>query len=636
MAEGLRFRQTLSHMTTLHRLGVLVPFVGSGMSLPTCTGWIKFLTKLAESAGVDIFVAIDRARLPQEAITVLRRAAAGAGFELPAWLEKEPPNIDSQVLYRLADSSVSALRSLAHQDRVTKYRAALQGWEAGARAEVTEQTESLALRYWPLVLTTNYDDLYWSAAARRHGIRPEVLGRSRDDCHRVLRSLDENTPPILWAVQGFLGGQVEETENVIADGSRQRELANQIVVGHQQYQRAINAEPHFRRAFAEVFRRRSLLFLGSGLLEDYLVNLLSETMHHLGPGPYPHFALLRGAERERYDPVFLQTRLGVVPVFYDDHGDVAKFLREFAEFNRGNWQASNTASDASAVVSLDPDELSFKLVAVNDAPSPAEFKVRIHKSALPLADGLGAEECVLVSAGRWQNVPLEGDQAKEQLKELRESGQAGRKDARWLPLEQSHSYAFRYGQTSLFCVAARRKDLKGKRHDQRDLAIIPEAVCTALKMIAAAGFAEVRVGAVAAGKEKSPWHPIHPFAQTLRGIRQFIVQEQVGDLRRINIHVVDPRVWYPTVAGKVPVEELLSSEVATHRVELSDKEGNVESMTLTLKESPTLAELLARCNLKREQWRVDIFPPLTEEHGSVEPSGDIVISPTMVVRLEPA
>ena len=54
MAEGLRFRQTLSHMTTLHRLGVLVPFVGSGMSLPTCTGWVKFLTKLAESAGVDM------------------------------------------------------------------------------------------------------------------------------------------------------------------------------------------------------------------------------------------------------------------------------------------------------------------------------------------------------------------------------------------------------------------------------------------------------------------------------------------------------------------------------------------------------------------------------------------------------
>ena len=45
---------------------------------------------------------------------------------------------------------------------------------------------------------------------------------------------------------------------------RAHELAGQVVAGHQQYQNAINAHAHFRRAFAEVFRRRSLLFLGSG------------------------------------------------------------------------------------------------------------------------------------------------------------------------------------------------------------------------------------------------------------------------------------------------------------------------------------------------------------------------------------
>ena len=119
-----------------------------------------------------------------------------------------------------------------------------------------------------------------------------MLGRRLEDCYQVLRSLDEPSPPILWVLQGFLGGQTSQSDKIISDGKRRRELTNQLVVGHQQYQRVINAEEHFRRAFAEVFRRRSLLFLGSGLLEDYLVNLFGEIIHYHGPGPHPHFALL--------------------------------------------------------------------------------------------------------------------------------------------------------------------------------------------------------------------------------------------------------------------------------------------------------------------------------------------------------
>jgi SIR2-like domain len=178
------------------------------------------------------------------------------------------------------------------------------------------------------VLATNYDDFYWSATAST--ARPNVYGRGLEDCHRVLRSLDEATPPILWTLQGFLGGQAEKHEAIIKDTIRRRELVNQLVVGHQQYQRAINSENHFRRAFAEVFRRRSLLFLGSGLLEDYLVNLFSEIIHHHGPGPYPHFALINVKERERFDSSFLQTRLGIVPVFYKDHNDIPNYLNELS------------------------------------------------------------------------------------------------------------------------------------------------------------------------------------------------------------------------------------------------------------------------------------------------------------------
>ena len=70
-------------------------------------------------------------------------------------------------------------------------------------------------------------------------------------------------------------------------------LAEQIVVGHQQYQLVMHREGAFRRAFSEVLRRRSLLFIGSGLQEDYLLNLFGEVQIMHGPGSLPHYALMR-------------------------------------------------------------------------------------------------------------------------------------------------------------------------------------------------------------------------------------------------------------------------------------------------------------------------------------------------------
>ena len=45
-------------------------------------------------------------------------------------------------------------------------------------------------------------------------------------------------------------------------------------MGHDEYRRVTYRDIHFRRAFAEVFRHRSLLFLGSGIRETYLQELL--------------------------------------------------------------------------------------------------------------------------------------------------------------------------------------------------------------------------------------------------------------------------------------------------------------------------------------------------------------------------
>jgi hypothetical protein len=594
--SDLGFEDVLPHVVTFYRKGVLSPFIGSGMSLPTCTTWIALLRKLAEETGVPV------------------PPALSSGQTVP-----------STTLYRLADLTVSALRPLRYDERAVKYQNALCNWSPGERPVPPPQTSALARLSWPLVLTTNYDDLFWCATPP--GSRPEIVGRQLEDCHRVLRSLDESSPPVLWALQGFLGGQAQAPENILPDPRRRLDLANQIVVGHQQYQRAVNAEAHFRRAFAEVFRRRSLLFLGSGLLEDYLVNLFGEIIHHHGPGPYPHFALLNKNERERFDPWFLQTRLGIVPVFYSSHTELPGYLESLAALAK-----VRTSRSQPGPVTAELQQLSFDLsmAAVGGAP----LRIEICNSTVALPDPAGGE-CSVVSVGRdADNTPLEGRQAGGHLEAARKAGivpEDGAVD--WVPLDEVPSYCYRYGTTPVFGVAARRRDLPGAEHDRRHLGIIPDAIYTILNQIDALGFKTVRMGPIASGK-LAPWHPVHPFAQVLRGIRRFAVEREGRNLNRISLCLVDPKVWLPVLANKIPLLELISSDLATHRVDVRDSDGGIESFSVTLRESPSLGALLRFCNIDRRKWKVAILPSPTGEDRQ-EPEDDTVIVPTMTVSLVP-
>lgn len=591
----LEFDEVLPHIVTFYRKGLLAPFIGSGMSRPTCTSWTAMLSKLAEETG-------------------LPHASFGRDEIVP-----------STTLYRLADLIVSALRPLLQEERAAKYRNALRAWDSTEKATVPLQTLALARLFWPLVLTTNYDDLFWSATEGR--ARPDIVGRKLEDCHRLLRSLDDSSPPILWALQGFLGGQREDPAGIIRDARHRLGLANQIVLGHQQYQRTINAEAHFRRAFAEVFRRRSLLFLGSGLLEDYLVNLFGEIIHHHGPGPYPHFALLSKAERERFDPWFLQTRLGIVPVFYAGHGELPAYLDHLAAAVEARTRGSRPRAATAEL-----NQFGFDLFR-GQTGDEAPFRIEISNAPLPIPDPTDGE-CSVVSVGRWKNEPLEGGQVRDHLAVAREKGLISDSERiDWIPLDEAPSYIFRYGSTSVFAVAARRRDLSGREHDRRDLGIIPEAINILLTKIDALGFKTVYMGAIASGR-RAPWHPIHPFAQVLRGIRRFAAQRKERNLDRVCLSIVNPAVWYPILANKIPVLELISSDLVTHRVEVSDSDGGLECFSVTLRESPLLGELLMFCRMDRKRWRVTILPPATDE-DTWEPQDDTVIVPTMTVALIP-
>jgi SIR2-like domain len=490
---------------------------------------------------------------------------------------------------------------------------------------IPEATRALARLDWPLVLSTNYDDLFWTAAQNLNKqTRTSVLGRSLEDVHRVLRSLDETTSPILWALQGFLGGQTQKPEVIEPNQKHRQALARQIVVGHQQYQHAINADSHFRRAFAEVFRRRSLLFVGSGVLENYFENLFGEIVHHYGIGPYPHFALLNMEDRVRYDPTFLQTRLGIVPVFIDiQANELPILLTCLADRIR-----PAVTANAYRAVEIKPDVFGYSIGANSSTP----LKFTISNTPLPTKD-LPSNECLIVSVGRYgENRAVGGGQAISVLTSIMGEPLPKNYNDNWVALDEPPSFVYQYLQMCVYAVAARDQD--PQTFDSRSQDSIPEAVCAVLSYINQLGNIEnVHLGAVSAGPG-SLGHPIHAFAQVLRGVRKFIVQEnRVHAIKTITLHIVDRAVWSPVLAGKIPVLSLLSSDLSTFRVELHDTEGEVETFAVTLGTSPTVLELMNHCKLNRNDWRVTLEPRAIENEEETLPSTKL--TPTMTVILSP-
>ncbi len=616
---NFRFDDILPYLASAYRRGVLVPFIGSGMSVPSCAGWVRFLVGLAGEAGITV----------------------------PANLQNgSRRKVEAAELYRLADRAVRGLSTLSATTRANAYRRALlSNNKAPGTCDIPEQTRALARRHWPLVLTTNYDDLYvvsrWrqsSGGATVSPEAPEVLGRGVEDCHKIVRSLDTPTRPILWALQGFLGGQAERHEKLLPDARRRLELESQVVAGHQQYQNVINAQAHFRRAFAEVFHRRSLLFLGSGILEDYLVNLFGEIAHHYGPSPHPHFALFPAMAHKTLDAQFLQTRLGIVPVFFERFDVLPKLLDEMADCLSGTGHAPRAGAAASPVAWM-PDELGFSLTNGSRPPfgSVRKFRLRYASLPVPAADG---SECVIVSLGRSaSNRPLEGSQAKGLLAAAGLMSKS--RGSGWRALDLAPSYVYRYGDTALFGISARLRKISQKTADHRDLGIIPEAVQAALSAASRAGFRRVHLGSVASGRQRL-WHPFHPFVQTLAGVRCFLAENPDTCIETLEVYVLQPSVWSPVLAGRIPVAEILSSDVAKIWVDVRDPDGASEILGVVARGPTRVKELKKLCGLAPDRWSVDILPRPSRVRPAVKNPDDLLVSPTSLVvftpraRVEPA
>lgn len=287
--------------------GQLVPFIGAGMSRPACASWAELVVALESVAGIQ-------------------------GPRQP---------VDSpEDLVRRAHFASRRLRRRSRAAFLEGIQKALRG-----KNKVTPpQTAALAQVWWPLVITTNYDNHF--EHAYRHAQFPHahdirLLGRSALDCHAVLTSLYSPSPTVLWAVQGYSywPKAVFTTRHSDAIDWQAPALETEIVIGHAEYQNALYREPHFRRAFGEVYRQRSLLFLGTALRDPYFLTLLEENQELYGAGPLPHFALLH--KDDPADDVFVRERLQIEVARYESHADLPGILNRLgANFERQGLRAT--------------------------------------------------------------------------------------------------------------------------------------------------------------------------------------------------------------------------------------------------------------------------------------------------------
>ena len=295
------FETLLPRLVSTYEQGRLVPFVGSGMSRRACTDWPTFIASLEVSAGLHGLPALDG-------------------------------STTREVLVRRANNAVRTLKRAVPGVFAKAVRAALLSNEPNTPL-VSPQMRSLTGIWWPLVLSTNYDNCY---AAGFHGNKNfagrqlAVVGRGAVDCQRVLTSLSTAGRSLLWALQGYLSDlPCADLPPLVSPSPEDRpQLEEQLVVGHEEYRRVTYRDLHFRRAFAEVFRQRSLLFLGAGLQESYLQELFGEVLEFYGPAARPHYAFVQKGE---VDPAFMLARFQIVVIEYREHAEVQQWLDRLAE-----------------------------------------------------------------------------------------------------------------------------------------------------------------------------------------------------------------------------------------------------------------------------------------------------------------
>ncbi|MFN8058332.1 MAG: SIR2 family protein [Vicinamibacterales bacterium] len=558
LATVAAFENILPRLVAAYEVGRLVPFIGSGMSVPACAGWERFARCLEVEAYGDAARASWRGVSPEEII-------------------------------RRANRAVRSLKSGRLSDFEASLRRALFGGRSAI--EVPLQTRTLARVWWPLVLSTNYDDCYYAAFKGQHSPRRlRVVGRSPADCQLVLQSLTTSEASILWTLQGFLGGPCDETSL-----TESRALVQQLVVGHDEYRRVTYREQHFRRAFAEVFRSRSLLFLGSGLKEGYLQELLGEVLEIYGPSARPHYALVRRGE---VDADFMLARFQIAVVEYDDHSSVSRMLGQFAD----------------AVERADHKPVRWTFGAPGGGARhqrPADVPLLdVFRGPLPLSRDAG--ECLAVSAGGPRDAFTFSRSIREDV------FPAWGVDAGQPPKRFGHYIGF-FPHQHVFAVRARSDD------DEQGLEHIYAASLKLFDVAASKGYSRIHMQLLAAGGSERKTFGGQPsdervyrsrtfperysFTETVRAYGAW--SRRTRSTLRLSMHVVAPPVYRELASGRLDVLELLTCPDMRFWAEVHSNGEIHERRLFQTTPATTLGQILDAMNLRAGGWHLELLPVST-------------------------
>jgi hypothetical protein len=165
-------------------------------------------------------------------------------------------------------------------------------------------------------------------------------------------------------------------------------LSKEIVLDHAEYRRVTHREPHFRRAFAEIFRQRTLLFLGAGIAEPYFQELFGEVLEFYGPGSRTHYALLPENE---VDPRFMYSRFQIAIVEYTrgNYEEVPQRIDQLAKALQQRTSAPVSCSWGAAAIT---ENHAGRGLILDNTPA-----LEVFCGALPTTPVTG--ECLAASAG---------------------------------------------------------------------------------------------------------------------------------------------------------------------------------------------------------------------------------------------
>ena len=530
----------LTSLCTAYNLGRLVPFIGSGMSMPTCVNWKKFVENLEGQCGIKRPKSDDR--------DLIQRA-----------------HIARQKLLLSGDNVAEAIKKAIYSDN---------------DKDVPKQTAALASLFWPLVCTTNYDDIYlrakFSKAAETQRQR-RVFGRSDSDCRHILHHLNFPTREVVWALQGFLRPRDKNLLNLLGTPRDADQLAKELVVGHAEYRSETHRAPHFRRCFAEVFRTSSLFFLGSGLTEHYFLTLFDEIIELTGPPVRPHFAIV---EEGKVDPDLMRQQYHIFCRTYPkgEYDYVTDHLKKFCAF------VNNPR--------VRPSSWGFRIRSpkkVEQCDIGDNFKV--VRGPLPDPTTLPQCEAVAISCGRpsrRNGVPL----VRPKIEKVVGLNKENREDCKWL-----NNWTVKWTKlNNVYGIVARELMNKGdSSRDRRSPEAIRIAFLKSLKKAEKHKIKVLHVQLLGAGEDKV-FHPWISLIQMAKAYGQCFRERTCHNNASLSVHlyVVDPSIIALLQGSFIDLVEHLEDSRLLIGIEVIDTSGNVTRYHQFVNADDKLAKLVGK------------------------------------------